>query len=115
MQSDKPDADLKPAGACEIGVAVDQRLTEIRSLVEVDDFAEVERLVGSLPELVARVPLDARRASLEKIQSFLKDLHSHAESKSDAIRSDLQSLRRGRVATNAYEASTSLFNLKRGM
>jgi prephenate dehydrogenase len=115
MQSDKPDADPKSEGSCEIGVAVDQRLAEIRSLVEADDFAEVERLVGSLPDLVARLPLAARRASLEKIQSFLKDLHAHAESRSDEIRSDLDSLRRGRVATNAYEASTSLFNLKRGM
>lgn len=87
---------------------IDQRLAEIDALVGSEDFAGIERIVRSLPDLVASVPDADRRPVLLKIRNFLAVVHEQAESKSELIRDRLQSLNSGRAAKNAYSAAERL-------
>jgi len=90
------------------GDAIDQRLAEIHALIEVDDFACIEKLVAELPELVEAVPLAEREAALIKLQGCLQGIHARAAAKSDQISSKLDTLSNGRIATNAYQAAAKI-------
>jgi hypothetical protein len=81
---------------------IDRRLTEIGALAECDDFAGIERIVRSLPELTAGVSSDAREAVVVRIREFLAGIQAQAESRRDDIRESLSTIRTGRAATSAY-------------
>jgi hypothetical protein len=105
MPSDNSSEAAAPAN---IESLVDRRLAEIDALVKAEDFAAIERLIQSLPDLAAGIPGESREAVLLKIQDFLAGVHSQAESKSERIRARLQTLKSGRVANSAYAAASRL-------
>jgi hypothetical protein len=98
----------EPGTPSNVEAAIDQRLAEIDALVESEDFAAIERLIRSLPDLAASVPGESREAVLLKIRKFLAGVHAQAESKSEHIRARLETLKSGRAANNAYAAARGL-------
>jgi hypothetical protein len=102
MQSDNSPVCAAPEALGDIEAVVDRRLAEIDALVAAEDFAGIEPLIQSLPELAAGIPGESREAVLLKIQDFLAGVHSLAESKSERIRTRLKTLKSGRVANHAY-------------
>ena len=87
---------------------IKQSLARIQVCLETEDWLSVEAIVSRLPELVESVPAEDTAAILQVIFDCLETARIHVESRSDAIGSQLSSLKQGRIATRAYQASGQL-------
>ena len=87
---------------------INQSLARIQVCLGAEDWLGVEAIVSRLPELVESVPAADSAAILRVVCDCLETVRIHVESRSDAIGSQLSSLKQGRIATRAYQASSQV-------